>query len=76
MIQQIAYDASMKMHFLGAIHRWCSERGEVPYMNVVVSDQVQVPMTYLANGACIGSSAPMREKIIDPKVICSNSRTM
>lgn len=44
---------STRPYLLRAIHQWCTDQGQTPYMVVWVDENVQVPMEYVKNNEIV-----------------------
>lgn len=45
--------ASTRPYLIRAIHQWCTDQGQTPYMVVWVDENVQVPMEFVKNNEIV-----------------------
>jgi stringent starvation protein B len=45
--------ASTRPYLIRAIHQWCTDKGQTPYMVVWVDQNVQVPMEFVKNNEIV-----------------------
>lgn len=45
--------AATKPYLIRAIHEWCSDQGETPYLSVKVDSRTHVPMEFVKNGEIV-----------------------
>ena len=44
---------STRPYLIRAIHQWCTDQGQTPYMVVWVDENVQVPMEFVKNNEIV-----------------------